>query len=314
MKTLKDFIESFKYNKYNDYLLNYSYEDFLENPVDVFGNKIIYETIINNEKDNNDNDDIYKYLELVYEGFFQGYYCDMYDKYQYLLYESLLKSYDPKKLVKELNKKFKKYIEKIDIISLDRLTKNIRIKFYDEFNTSNSEYQSLLNLYNYYESKNIDNKIITLSPRISEDMSDKVYNESNGIVYHICSNYVVDKILENGLRPKGGKNSKIYKNRVWHPKSIYVIFDKVDNDIKDYFKKEIENDKITNEYDNTVLSNNDVTILKIDLNKYDRKLKFYKDTLGGKSFIYTKEYIPPQCISIYKENKIKKFFKDLFKL
>ena len=313
MKTLKDFIESFKYNKYNDYLLNYSYEDFLENPVDVFGNKIIYETIINNEKDNND-DNIYKYLELVYEGFFQGYYYDMYDKYQYLLYESLLNSYDPKKLVKELNKKFKKYIEKIDIISLDRLTKNIRIKFYDEFNTSNGEYQSLLNLYNYYESKNIDNKIITLSPRISEDMSDKVYNESNGIVYHICPNYVVDKILENGLRPKSGKNSKIYKNRVWHPKSIYVIFNKVDNDTKNYFKQEIENDKITNEYDNTVLSNNDVTILKIDLNKYDRKLKFYKDTLGGKSFIYTKEYIPPQCISIYKEDKINKFFKDLFKL
>lgn len=312
MKTLKNFIESFKYNKYNDYLLNYSYEDFLENPVDVFGNKIIYENIINNKKDN--NNDIYKYLELVYENFFQGYYCDMYDKYQYLLYESLLNSYDPKKLVKELNKKFKKYIEKIDIISLDRLTKNIRIKFYNEFDKSNSEYQSLLNLYNYYESKNIDNKIITLSPRISEDMSDKVYNESNGIVYHICPNYVVNKILENGLRPKGGKNSKIYKNRVWHPKSIYVIFDKVDNNTKNYFKQEIENDKITNEYDNNVLSNNDVTILKIDLNKYDRKLKFYKDTLGGKSFIYTKEYIPPQCISIYKENKIKNFIKDLFKL
>ena len=311
MKSLNNFIKSFKYNKYDDYLLNYSYEDFLENPVNVFGNKIIYENIINNE---DDYDDIYKYLELVYEGFFQGYYYDMYDKYQYLLYESLLNSYDPKKLVKELNKKFKKHIEKIDIISLDRLTKNIRIKFYNEFDTSNAEYQSLLNLYNYYESKNIDNKIITLSPRISEDMSDKVYNESNGIVYHICPNYVVNKILENGLRPKGGKNSKIYKNRVWHPKSIYVIFNKVDNNTKNYFKQEIENDKITNEYDNNVLSNNDVTILKIDLNKYDRKLKFYKDTLGGKSFIYTKEYIPPQCISIYKENKIKKFFKDLFKL
>ncbi len=241
MKSLSDFIKLFKYNKYNDYLLNYSYEDFLENPVDVFGNKIIYENIINNKNNNKkDNNDIYRYLELVYEGFFQGYYCDMYDKYQYLLYESL-------------------------------------------------------------------------SPRISEDMSDKVYNEANGIVYHICPNYVVNKILENGLRPKGGKNSKIYKNRVWHPKSIYVIFDKVDDDIKNYFKEEIENDKITNEYDNNVLTDNDVTILKIDLNKYGRKLKFYKDTLGGKSFVYTKEYIPPQCISIYKENKIKKFFKEIIK-
>ena len=314
MKSLSDFIKLFKYNKYNDYLLNYSYEDFLENPIDVFGNKIIYENIINNKNNNKkDNNDIYRYLELVYEGFFQGYYCDMYDKYQYLLYESLLKSYDPQKLGKELNKKFKKYIKRIDIISFDRLTKNIIIKFYNKFDTSNIEYQSLLNLYNYYESKNVDNKIITLSPRISEDMSDKVYNEANGIVYHICPNYVVNKILENGLRPKGGKNSKIYKNRVWHPKSIYVIFDKVNDDIKNYFKEEIENDKITNEYDNNVLTDNDVTILKIDLNKYDRKLKFYKDTLGGKSFVYTKEYIPLQCISIYKESKIKKFFKEIIK-
>jgi hypothetical protein len=300
MKTLKDFIESFKYNKYSDDLLNYSYEDFCEDK--------IVETLVG------EDNKIYSYLDYQFIKYLQGDEYDMYSKYQQLLYESLLKSYDTKKFVNILNKKFKKYIFKIELINTSDIVNSIRIKFKKEFDITNKEYQSLLNLYNYYESKNIDNKIITLSPRISEDMSDKVYNESNGIVYHVCPNYVVDKILENGLRPKGGKNSKIYKNRVWHPKSIYVIFDKVDNDIKNYFKKEIENDKITNEYDNNVLSNNDVTILKIDLNKYDRKLKFYKDTLGGKSFIYTKEYIPPQCISIYKENKIKKFFKDLFKL
>ena len=300
MKTLKDFIESFKYNKYSDDLLNYSYEDFCEDK--------IVETLIG------EDNKIYSYLDYQFIKYLQGDEYDMYNKYQQLLYESLLKSYDTKKFASVLNKKFKKYIFKIELIKTSDIVNSIRIKFNKEFDTSNSKYQSLLNLYNYYESKNIDNKIITLSPRISEDMSDKVYNESNGIVYHICPNYVVNKILENGLRPKGGKNSKIYKNRVWHPKSIYVIFDKVDNNTKNYFKQEIENDKITNEYDNNVLSNNDVTILKIDLNKYDRKLKFYKDTLGEKSFIYTKEYIPTQCISIYKENSIKKFFKDLFKL
>lgn len=297
MKTLKDFIESFKYNKYNDYLLNYSYEDFC-------GDKIV-ETLFG------EDDKIHSYLDYQFIKYLQGDEYDMYNKYQQLLYESLLKSYDTKKFANVLNKKFKEYIFKIELIKTSDIVNSIRIKFNKEFDITNKEYQSLLNLYNYYESKNIDNKIITLSPRISEDMSNKVYNEANGIVYHICPNYVVNKILENGLRPKGGKNSKIYKNRIWHPKSIYVIFNKVDNDIKDYFKQEIENDKITNEYDNNVLSDNDVIILKIDLNKYDRKLKFYKDTLGEKSFIYTKEYIPPQCISIYKENKIKKFIKNI---
>lgn len=299
MKTLKDFIESFKYNKYNDYLLNYSYEDFCEDK--------IVETLFG------EDDKIHSYLDYQFIKYLQGDEYDMYSKYQQLLYESLLKSYNTKKFVNVLSKKFKEYIFKIELIKTSDIVNSIRIKFNKEFDTSNSEYQSLLNLYNYYESKNIDNKIITLSPRISEDMSDKVYNESNGIVYHICPNYVVNKILENGLRPKGGKNSKIYKNRVWHPKSIYVIFNKVDNDTKKYFKQEIENDKITNEYDNNVLSDNDVTILKIDLNKYDRKLKFYKDTLGGKSFVYTREYIPPQCITVYKENKIKNFLRKIFK-
>ena len=186
-------LEYIKYNKYNDYLLNYTFEDFLENSKNVYGDKLEIEHIIeSNEDDNN----IYRYLELVFDGFFQEYYCDMYDKYQYLLYESLLKSYDPKKLANELNRKFKKHIERIDIISFDRLTKNIRIKFNTEFDNTNKEYISLLNLYNYYEAKNTDNIIITLAPRISEDMSNKVYEDSKGIVYHICPSYVVNKILK----------------------------------------------------------------------------------------------------------------------
>ena len=36
MKTLIDYIH--KYNKFNDYLLNYTYENFLEDPKDIYGN------------------------------------------------------------------------------------------------------------------------------------------------------------------------------------------------------------------------------------------------------------------------------------
>ena len=306
MKSLLDYIST--YNKFNDYLLNYTYEDFLEDPKDIYGNKIIYETIINNGKDNNDID---RYLELVFEGFFQGNYYDMYNRYQYLLYESLLKSYDPKRLSKSLYNTFKGDIEKLDIISLDGYTKNIRIKFKTEFDTTNKEYLALLNLYNYYEAKNTDNKIITLAPRISEDKTNEVYE--TGIVYHICPKYVTENILKNGLRPKGGKNSKIYKNRVWHPKSVYVIYGNINNKTKEYFRNEINSDKIHNEYDDKVLKSDDVDIIKIDLNKYSRKLKLYKDTLGGNQFVFTREYIPAFCISLYKENPIKKFIENLFK-
>lgn len=306
MKTLIDYINN--YNKFNDYLLNYTYEDFLENPKNVYGDKLEIEHIIESNKDDN----IYRYLELVFDEFFQGNYYDMYNKYQYLLYESLLKSYDSKKFANALNKKFKEYISKIDLIKTSDIVNSIRIVFNKEFDNNNKDYQSLLNLYNYYEATNKDNKIITLSPRISEDKTNEVYE--TGIVYHICPKYVTENILKNGLRPKGGKNSKIYKNRIWHPSSVYVIYGDIDNNIKEYFKNEINSDKIHNEYDDKILNSDDVDIIKIDLNKYDRKLKFYQDTLGGNQFVFTREYIPPFCISLYKENPIKKFIKNLFKL
>ena len=297
------------YNKYDDYLLNYTFEDFLEDPKNIYGDKI---EILTENNSNESNNDVSIYLDFLFRRYIQGNYYDDYNTYQELLYESLLKSYDHKKLINALNKKFKNDIHKIYQIPANDILKSIVIEFYDKFDTTNKEYQSLLNLYNYYEADNDKNKIITLSPMISEDMSNKVYEDSKGIVYHICPNYVIDKILKYGLRPKGGKNSKIYKNRVWHPKSIYVIFGSVDNDIKEYFKREIEKDKITTEYDDNVLNSDEVTILKIDLNKYNRKLKFYKDTLGGKQFVYTKEYIPPHCISVYKESKFKQFIQKLF--
>lgn len=309
MKTLIDYINKynkFNINKYNDYLLNYTYEDFLEDPKDIYGNKI--ETIV----ENNIVEYNTVYLEVLFEAYVQGNIYDNYNKYQELLYESILKSYDSKKLANVLNKKFKEYILKIDLIKTSDIVNSIRIVFNKEFDNSNKDYQSLLNLYNYYEAANKDNKIITLSPRISEDKTNEVYK--TGIVYHICPKYVTENILKNGLRPKGGKNSKIYKNRAWHPKSVYVIYGDIDNNIKEYFKDEINSDKIHTEYDDKVLKSDDVDIIKINLNKYDRKLKFYQDTLGGNQFVFTREYIPPFCISLYKENPIKKFIKNLFKL
>lgn len=304
MKTLIDYINN--YNKFNDYLLNYTYEDFLEDPKDIYGNPI--EIIVeNNIEEYNES-----YLEFLFKTYLQGNIYDNYDKYQKLLYESILKSYDTKKLASALNKKFKDDIFKIELIKTSDIVNSIRITFNKEFDTTNKEYRSLLNLYNYYEAANQNNKIITLSPRISQDKTKEVYE--SGIVYHICPKYVTENILKNGLRPKGGKNSKIYKNRVWHPKSIYIIYGNINNRTKEYFRKEINSDKIHNEYDDKVLKTDDVDIIKIDLNKYDRKLKFYQDTLGGNSFVYTKEYIPAFCISLYKESPIKKFIENLFKL
>ena len=106
MKQLIDYIN--KYNKFNDYLLNYTYEDFLEDPKDIYGNKI--ETIVENNIGEEFNT---IYLEVLFETYLQGNIYDNYDKYQELLYESILKSYDSKKFASALNKKFKEYIKLI---------------------------------------------------------------------------------------------------------------------------------------------------------------------------------------------------------
>lgn len=303
MKQLNEYIRIINYPQWsNDELINYCYEDYI--------------------CDNNEFANINDYLDKKFIGRVLGEKIDRYRYYQTLLYESILKSYDSRKLAEKLNKLFKTYIYKIEQINSSDIVNSLRITFDIEFDNINKKYVSLLNLFNYYESTNnrnesinkqSDSYVITLSPRISEDMTNEVYNKSNGIVYHICPKYVTALILKNGLRPKGEKNSKIYKNRINHPKSIYVIFGTIDINTKKYFQEQIDNDKISNQYDDSLYKADEYDILEINLNKYDRKLKFYKDTLGGKNFVYTKEYIPAYCISIYKENKLKSFIDKLFK-
>ena len=302
MKTLLDFLTLKQHNSFNDKLLNYSIEDFND------------DGIIENLIENHNNVD--SYLEYQFCPHIQGIRRDIYNKYQSLCYESIIKSYDTKKLANELNKHFGKSISKIDMIKTSDVINSIRIEFSDKtFNFDNAKYKSLLNLYNYYESSHIlvsNYIVVTLSPYVSEDKTNDVYELSKGIVYHICPKYVTSKILEYGLRPKGGKNSKLYTNRLWHPKSIYVLYDEIDNDIIEYFKNEINNEQISNEYNKHKLDLNDIDILKIDLNKYNRKIRFYKDTLGDKKFVYTKEYIPPFCLSLYKKkNKLKTLIDEL---
>ena len=51
MKSLIDFININNYNKFNDYLLNYTYEDFLEDPKNVYGDKLEIEHIIESNED-----------------------------------------------------------------------------------------------------------------------------------------------------------------------------------------------------------------------------------------------------------------------
>jgi len=113
---------------------------------------------------------------------------------------------------------------------------------------------------------------------------DANYDFGVGIFYHITPTSNVESILKNGLRPKD--NNKLGYER---GRRTYLMT-----------------------YPDTWLAGNlfdrdgsDLTILKVDLRKYiGRQVKTYHDDLyDSNGSAYTNDYIPPECISIFREIK-----------
>ena len=151
---------------------------------------------------------------------------------------------------------------------------------------NDSKFNKLLKKYNVFISniRNGDHRnYIYVEENDMAEISDIIYNDNNGILYHITTKENADKILKYGLEPRS--ESK----KTWHPERIYFVnsMSKNNNDIH------IMKNMLLNYWDN-----NKVSILKIDLNKLkDKKIKFFKDptTLDIDAY-FTQEPIPPYCI------------------
>ena len=109
-------------------------------------------------------------------------------------------------------------------------------------------------------------------------MTDYIYNNCKGIVYRFVNDNGLKRLNHHGLVPR-------HDNDRYYPRYIFVIADKDKNKLKETLTEVQREIKKTN-----------IHLIRIDLNKYENKLKFYKDpaSVNYDAFV-TREYIPKYC-------------------
>ena len=201
----------------------------------------------------------------------------IYENIQEDIYENIVNSYNSKDLLYKLKDKYYDYIVKPRFVETVKINKNsFTIEVSDKDIINEDEFKSLLNFYNYYvgycEKRN-NNYEVYIEPYKPQEETDYIYNDCKGIVYRLVDDNGLKRIKRHGLVPRHDINR-------YYPKYIYVFTDINDTDkVKHDIKKQ-----------------GNLHLIKIDLNKYSNKLRFYIDpaTINYKAFV-TREYIPKYC-------------------
>lgn len=107
------------------------------------------------------------------------------------------------------------------------------------------------------------------------------YPHGVGIYYHITPSFKVPKILKQGLTVREG-NKLGYKRGERTYLISYPAYELMCD-----FKRRFKEKKYT--------------ILKVDIRKYlGNQINIYHDDFADECAVYTYDYIPPSCISVYK--------------
>lgn len=254
--------------------------------------------------------------------------ANTWDFYDYFISESLNHSLTSSKLLELI----KKVWPNQDIQGLGK-DKNTLLElssdknfFKDLINSNNESFLSILRISNYFV-LSCNEYDIKLHPWKPEEVTDKIYKENNGIVYHITTKENWEKIQKYGVSPKGKGEHQIHdkdKEReeyinsklleVYRPKLIYVLTKnsegqfKWDSHIlagllkrtrKIYNEWRIYDEKVQKEMNDTL---DDLVILKINLKEYEYKYRVWKDpAYRGINAYFLSEYIPPMIIELEKE-------------
>ena len=212
--------------------------------------------------------------------------------YDYILEN--LKSHNTKQLQDKILDKFSDKYNDIEFEKLTPKKEKYDIKGfilvshnYLEEILNNEEFNNLLKFYGYYITDKTRTKLAII-PIYPENVSDFVYKENKGILYHFTSGKYVDEILNKGLRIK--KSS--YRE---YPERIYLYscgYKKI---------KDIPNIK---KFINKVVSFSDkkrfgLSVFRIDLNRIrGSNIEFYTDEyMDEKEAVFTYNNIPPECIT-----------------
>lgn len=135
---------------------------------------------------------------------------------------------------------------------------------------------------------------------IYDKENDDIKNKCNGILYHMTLGTYYDKIKNNGLIPKAKNKHSIHPERIYffqsnklpiNNKSYFInqalMFYKPDRKYIDSVKPFLKDGKL------------EITILKIDLYKYQSlKYRFFQDPNHSQG-IFTYEPVHPICVDLY---------------
>ena len=124
-----------------------------------------------------------------------------------------------------------------------------------------------------------------------ENVDNFVYKKCKGILWHLTTKENAEKILKNGLEVREDRKLST------HPPRIYFLdFNTSNKNIKEY-SKQLFKDVDENQY----------ALLKIDLNKFNEPLRFFRDetTLGCDAY-FVRKPIPAKCISEVNIDKLNK--------
>ena len=240
------------------------------------------EFVKENKIENPDMDTYKKFLEVFdydkykYDNEFS------YNKYQESLYifERLGKSWSAKKLADEIKNIYP--VSKIDFLNNKESTQfSLYMDNPDDF-LKNEKVMILLRLYNYYIRKISDDKV-TFEPYKPEDVTDMIYNDCGGIIYHVTTEEKWKKIKDTELVPK-------YKHVYGEFRDARIFF------IANKDEKESLRQLRSISNTNPILRKSRVFI-KVNLNKYKNRLRFRIDPSAyGYNAYFTEEPVPGFCM------------------
>lgn len=162
------------------------------------------------------------------------------------------------------------------------------------------KFKKILSLYNYFVSYN-SGLGLYIEPTFPDNANNIIYNECNGIVWHLAYNHNVYNILNNGFKIK----EPSYRH---YPARIYVYATKHKDPLSD---KDDFIDFVSELGRLTEL--NKQTLLKIDLSHTQHNIDFYNDVaMKCKHAFFTYTNIPAKYISIAKFDvgRFKKMYYD----
>lgn len=318
--------------KYNEYLRKQAEERKFYESLNTVINKTNYGLIgsLDESLAESGEECSHEYIDkFITVSLARGYFSNDPGPYWDYVYETLIRSHDYKKFLEVLKKFIYKYnnwtdndksyfelpirfyqperVKAIKVIikeceltsKIDTYIKQKRFNNVDD-SILPQELLQILNFFNYYLSSIQTSKPgfyeILIEPKYSERVTKMVYEDFNGILYHVTETKNVEKILKQGLQLRGSQN--LY--RYIEPR-INFILASTNEELSDRVKKIV----LQKNY-----SKDEYTVLKIDLNygtktsynKSSYSLDFYHDSMYREPWsVYTYGLIHPRFISVVKD-------------